>query len=250
MPHTGSGTREVGRDVVTGSSVGCMSYEDGASYQGKVKPAISPSPALREREGPAAARPWEGEGRRRHLAFPHPSHPFGMGPFVDPPCGSTPQAGEGLTTVRETRLLAGLGQAGGCAGAAKGAVVLERGDHAARLRDLQRIDLRENIARRLAAVRQDLAPGIDDERMAVGLASARVLAALGGSEDVGARLDGAGAHKGVPMRLPRRLGEGRRNREEAGAGLRQRAVEIGEAQVVADGHAEQPPRGRGEEGTI
>ena len=111
--------------MVTGSSVGCISYEDGASYQGKVKPAISPSPAI---------------------------------------------AGEGLTTVRETRLLAGLRETRGygCGGAAKGAVVLERGDHAARLRDLAGIDLRENIARRLAAVRQDLAPGIDDERMAVG----------------------------------------------------------------------------------
>jgi len=31
--------------------------------------------------------------------IPHPSHPFGMGPFVDPPCGSTPQAGKGRIAV-------------------------------------------------------------------------------------------------------------------------------------------------------
>ena len=48
---------------------------------------------LREREGPAAVRPWEGEGRRRHPAFPHPSHPSGMGPFP------LPQAGEGPIAI-------------------------------------------------------------------------------------------------------------------------------------------------------
>jgi len=47
-----------------------------------------------------AARPWEGEGLLRHRAFPHPSHPFGMSPFVDPLCGSTPQAGEGAHNQR------------------------------------------------------------------------------------------------------------------------------------------------------
>ena len=62
-------------------------------------------------------------------------------------------------------LLAGLREThgGGRAGAAEGAVVLERGDHAPHLRDLRRIDLRDDVARRLAAVRQDLAPRIDDE---------------------------------------------------------------------------------------
>ena len=48
-------------------------------------------PLSRLRERVAATRP--GEGQRRHSAFPHPSHPYGMGlPFP------LPQAGEGVLT--------------------------------------------------------------------------------------------------------------------------------------------------------
>src|ERR1700688_1759520 len=75
---------------------------------------VKPLSRLREREGPAAARPWEDEGRRRYPAFPHPSHPFGMGPFPLPQAGEgpiafgaaakmceydSPQAGEGLNVI-------------------------------------------------------------------------------------------------------------------------------------------------------
>ena len=43
------------------------------------------------------------------------------------------------------------------------------------------------------------------------------------------------------MGLAGLLGEGRRNREKRAAGLRQRAVERGKAQVIADGDAEPAP---------
>jgi len=48
---------------------------------------------LREREGPIAQQ-WEGEGLHRRQVIPHPSHPFGMGPFP------LPLAGEGSKKAR------------------------------------------------------------------------------------------------------------------------------------------------------
>ena len=50
---------------------------------------------------------------------------------------------------------------------------------------------------------EDPAPGIDDQRMAEGLAAVLVLAALRGGDHEGAVLDGAGAQQHMPMRLRR-----------------------------------------------
>ena len=93
-----------------------------------------------------------------------------------------------------------------------------------------------------AALGDDAAPRIDHQRMAEGLAAVLVLAALRGREHVAAVLDGAGAHQHVPVRLAGLPGEGRRDGEERGAGLGQRPVERGKAQVVADRQAEPAPR--------
>ena len=108
--------------------------------------------------------------------------------------------------------------------------------------DLGRIDLGHHHAGLGAAFGDDAAPRIDHQRMAEGLAAVLVLAALRRGEHVAAVLDGAGAHQHVPVRLAGLLGEGRGNGEERRAGLRQRAVERREAQIVADGQAEPAPR--------
>src|ERR1035437_6601006 len=78
--------------------------------------------------------------------------------------------------------------------------------------------------------------------MAEGLAPVLVLAALCGGEHEAAVLDGAGADQHMPMRLAGLLGESRRDREHGGAGLRQRAVERRETQVVADRQSQPAPR--------
>ena len=71
----------------------------------------------------------------------------------------------------------------------------------ARLGDLRRIDLGHHHAGLGAAFRQHAAPGIDDQRMAEGLAAVLVLAALRRGENEAAVLDRARAVEHVPMRL-------------------------------------------------
>ena len=93
-----------------------------------------------------------------------------------------------------------------------------------------------------AAFGQHAAPGIDHQRMAEGLAAVLVLAALRGREHEAAVLDRARAHQHVPVRLAGLPGEGGRDGEEDRAGFGQRAIERGEAQVVADRQPEPAPR--------
>ena len=128
--------------------------------------------------------------------------------------------------------------------------VLQRRDARARRRDLGRIDLGHDDAGLGAALGEDAAPGVDDQRMAEGLAAVLVLAALRGREHEAAVLDRAGAHRARANAPRRSAGEGRRDRQERGAGLGQRAVERGEAQVVADGQAEPAPRQVGDHGEL
>ena len=79
--------------------------------------------------------------------------------------------------------------------------------------------------------------------MAEGRPSVLVQAALRGGEHEGAGLDGAGADQHMPMGLAGLLGEGRGNGDELRACQRERAVELREAEVVADGEAE-PAEGK------
>src|SRR5262245_4612668 len=112
--------------------------------------------------------------------------------------------------------------------------MLERGDAGARFRRGGKIDIGKDNARLLAAFRQDLAPGRNDQAVAEGGAAVLVQATLGCSEHERAGLDRAGADQNVPMRLPGLLGEGGGDGDELGAGKRECAVESGEAEIVAD----------------
>ena len=107
---------------------------------------------------------------------------------------------------------------------------------------LRGIDLGEEHAGLDAALGKNLAPGGDDQRMAVGLALVLVHAALRRGEDEAAGLDGAGAQQRVPMRLAGLSGEGRRHREERRAGFGQRAIERRKTHVVADRQPDAAPR--------
>ena len=112
----------------------------------------------------------------------------------------------------------------------------------ARRGDFGRIDLGHDHAGLGAAFGEDAAPRIDHQRMAEGLAAVLVLAALRRREHEAAVLDGARAHQHMPVRFAGLPGEGGRDRQEGGAGFRQRAIERRKAQVVADGQAEPAPR--------
>src|SRR5712691_3619283 len=117
----------------------------------------------------------------------------------------------------------------------------------ARLGDARRVDARGDDPDFLAAIGQHLAPRIDDQRMAVALAPGRVLAPLRRREDKAAILNRAGAQQHMPVRPAGRYREHRRYGEEIGSGLRQRAIEVREAHIVADTHAEPAPRRLGDD---
>ena len=80
--------------------------------------------------------------------------------------------------------------------------------------------------------------------MAIALAAVLVIAALGGGKDEAAGLDSARLQQNMPMHLAGLAGEGGRDRNDIGSRLGKCAVEIGEAHVIANGHAESAPRRR------
>ena len=82
------------------------------------------------------------------------------------------------------------------------------------------------------------APGVDDHRAAAGLQAGRVASDLICGHDEGLVLDGAGTQQDLPMVTGRGLGERRGDGEHACPVDREAAVELGEAQVVADGQTE------------
>ena len=86
-------------------------------------------------------------------------------------------------------------------GDAEAPAMLQRRHGFARGLDHGGIDLGQENAGLDAAFGEDVAPGIDDQRMAKGLALVLVQAGLGGGEHEAAVLDGAGAQQRVPMRF-------------------------------------------------
>src|SRR5262245_2510093 len=77
--------------------------------------------------------------------------------------------------------------------------------------------------------------------MAEGRAPVLVRTALGGSEYVAAVLDGARPDQDVPMGLAGLLGERSRNGDERAARFRERSIERGKAEIVADRQSEPAP---------
>src|SRR5207244_2615722 len=93
----------------------------------------------------------------------------------------------------------------------------------------------------LAAIGENLAPRVDNQRVAVAFAAAGVLAPLRWCQDESAVLDRPRPQQNMPMSSPGRHREDTRDTEEIGAGLRQRPVQMREADVVADAHPEPAP---------
>src|SRR6185436_6908290 len=77
--------------------------------------------------------------------------------------------------------------------------------------------------------------------MAEGRAPVLVCPALRGGEYITSVLDGARPDQDVPVGLAGLLGKRRRYGDEGGPGLRERAIERGETQVVADREAQPAP---------
>ena len=91
------------------------------------------------------------------------------------------------------------------------AVVKERRHACARVPHRLRVHVGHNEAGArsgVACVCQDVAPRVDNERVAVGGALPRVHAALRGGEDIATGFDGTGAEQGVPVGLAGDAGEG------------------------------------------
>src|SRR5215813_3935133 len=83
----------------------------------------------------------------------------------------------------------------------KGPVVPERGDHPPRLGDRLHIDACTDDSDTLAGVGEDLAPGIDDQRMAIGSPALGMLAPLRRCKDEASILDRPRLHQHLPVRL-------------------------------------------------
>ena len=96
----------------------------------------------------------------------------------------------------------------------------------------------------------DCAPRVDDHGVAPGLAAILVAAALGRGEHPRACLDGTRAQQHLPMSLPGGTGEGAGHRQHTRPRLGEQAVEIGEAQVVADREPDDSRCGGGDHGTV
>ena len=84
--------------------------------------------------------------------------------------------------------------------------------------------------------------------MAIAFRTAGERAILAGRDHIGAVLDGAGAIENMPMGPAGDAGEGRGHRQHLGAGLGERAIERGEAQVVADRKPDRSANARRQDG--
>src|SRR5271157_5738672 len=114
--------------------------------------------------------------------------------------------------------------------------------------DAFEVDLGEGEARAVGGHRNDVAPRIDDQRVAEALAEAGVVvpAALRGGEDVRLALDRAGPQEWLPVVATGRQGERGRDAEDLGPVADEPAIEVAEPEVVADRQAEPPQRRRGD----
>src|SRR5580704_8955414 len=110
----------------------------------------------------------------------------------------------------------------------------ERRSYAVLVRE---VELRSRETLSLGALRDDLAPRVDDDRLAVRLPPAGVLAVLPRCHHVYLVFDRARSQERMPVVLAGREREGRRHREDARALVDQQSIELREANVVADAEA-------------
>ena len=84
--------------------------------------------------------------------------------------------------------------------------------------------------------------------MAVGLAAILMFAALCGRQHERSVLNGARAIEDMPVGFPGRPGEGRGNGEKRATRFRQRTIERGKTQIIADRKPDPAPRQIGRHG--
>jgi len=111
--------------------------------------------------------------------------------------------------------------------------MLQSGQLVAPLGQHTRIQFGAHHAGFLGLLGQDLAPGVDQQRLAPGTAPIGVRAPLCRSGHEGQVLDGTGTQQHLPMRLARGVGEGAGHQQQVSAALGVGAVQLRKAQVVA-----------------
>ena len=116
--------------------------------------------------------------------------------------------------------------------------VAQRRQALAHAGELSEIEVGDDRGLGVGGGRQHHPPGIDDHRAAAGAVAGRMLADLVGGDHEALVLDRTGAKQRLPVVAGGREREGGRDREQLGAALGQGAVQLGEADVVTDGHAE------------
>jgi hypothetical protein len=101
----------------------------------------------------------------------------------------------------------------------------------------RRVDAGGGPADAIGDLGDDLAPGIADQRVAVGEAwlalALQVLAVRGGGGEPALGLDRAAADEDLPVVFSGGQGEGRGQEDQVGAALAQGPEQVGEADVVA-----------------
>ena len=107
------------------------------------------------------------------------------------------------------------------------AIMLERGDHAAHFGNPRHVDAGTDRADTFSGIGEHFAPGIDDQRMTIAAPPGSVLTPLRRRKNKTAILDRPRTQEHMPMCIACRHGEDRRDRQKVGAGLRQRAIEVG-----------------------
>src|SRR5437763_6849974 len=100
------------------------------------------------------------------------------------------------------------------------------------------IKLRHDVALAVRGLRQHQTPGVDDHRAPARAVAGGMRANLVGCDHEGLVLDRPRAHEGLPVIARGLQGEGRRHDYHLGAANGEDPVELGEAQVVADGQPE------------
>src|SRR3989304_625533 len=100
--------------------------------------------------------------------------------------------------------------------------------------EIAQIDLSKDHPGIVRGPCQDLTPGIDDHRIAIGSYALGVFTELVRRDDVDLVLDRPGAQEGLPVSLSGRDRKSGGNKDDLSALGRQCAIEFGKAQVVAD----------------